>query len=374
MSAIGPALCSPVPAKTTSAVLATINPADIAKTFNDPVYVASDYAYRSQAEVDGAAEAIAEQIAGAFAEFEGVARGNPKLQAGTPVSIDNVGAPFDGKYTITTSHHRWDPTTGYTTAFSVTGRQERSLYGLTSGGGGTRLGQGPVIAQISDANDPQQQARVKLTFPWLSDSYVSDWARTVQPGAGKDRGAMVLPEVGDEVLVIFEQGDIRRPYVLGGLYNGVDTPPTTGLKLIDGSSGAINRRSMVSRRGHRIDLLDEDGRTEGITLATTGDKLQLTMDSVEAKITLHCDGKILIEGSKGIVIDSASSKLELKGSEVTITATSGVKIDGGSGAVNVATSGALALKGSTAKLEGTGTTEVKASGVLTVQGSLVKIN
>ena len=123
--------------------------------------------------------------------------------------------------------------------------------------------------------------------------------------------------------------------MLGGLYNGVDTPPTGGTTLIDGSSGAVNRRSMVSRRGHRIDLIDEDGRTEGITLATTGDKLQLKMDSVGTKITVHSDGKILIEGSKGIVIDSASSKLELKGSEVTITATSGVKIDGGSGAVNL---------------------------------------
>ena len=57
-----------------------INPVDIAKKFGDPVYVASDVAYRTQAEVDGAAAAIAEQIAGAFAEFEGVARGNPKLQ------------------------------------------------------------------------------------------------------------------------------------------------------------------------------------------------------------------------------------------------------------------------------------------------------
>ena len=125
------------PAKTTSAELATINPADIAKKFGDPVYVASDVAYRTQAEVDGAAAAIAEQIAGAFAEFEGVARGNPKLSAGAAISIDNVGAPFDGKYTITTSHHRYDPITGYTTSFSVTGRQERSLYGLTSGGGGS---------------------------------------------------------------------------------------------------------------------------------------------------------------------------------------------------------------------------------------------
>ena len=285
-----------------------------------------------------------------------------------------MGAPFDGKYTITTSRHRYDPATGYTTSFAVTGRQERSLFGLASGGAGGRIWQSPVIAQVSDANDPQQQARVKLTFPWLSDSYVSDWARTVQPGAGKNRGAMVLPEVGDEVLVIFEQGDIRRPYVLGGLYNGIDTPPTGGPKLIDGSSGAINRRSMVSRRGHRIDLIDEDGRTEGITLSSTGDKLQLKMDSVDTKITLHSDGKILIEGKGGIVIDSASAKLELKGSEVSIAGTSGVKIDGGSGSVDVSTSGPLSLKGTTAKLEGSASTDVKASGVLTIQGTLVKIN
>src|SRR6478752_7159733 len=367
------AFVATAPAATTSAVLATVNPVDIAKKFGDPVYVASDVAYRTQAEVDGAAAAIAEQIAGAFAEFEGVARGNPKLRAGAAVTVDNVGAPFDGKYTITTSRHRYDPITGYTTNFSVTSRQERSLYGLTSGGG-SRVPQGPVIAQVSDCNDPQQQGRVKLTFPWLSETYVSDWARTVQPGAGKDRGAMVLPEVSDEVLVIFEQGDIRRPYVLGGLYNGIDTPPTGGTKLIDGSSGAINRRSIVSRRGHRIDLIDEDGRTEGITLSTTGDKLQLKMDHVDTKITLHSDGKILIEGKGGIMIDAANSKLEMKGSEVSITATSGVKIDGGSGSVDVSTSGPLSLKGTTAKLEGSVSTDVKASGVLTIQGTLVKIN
>ena len=368
------AFVATAPAVTTSAVLPAYNPVDIAKKFGDPVYVATDVAYRSQAEVDSAAAAIAEQIAGAFAEFEGVARGNPKLHAGAAISVDNVGAPFDGKYTITSSHHRYDPNTGYTTMFSVTGRSERSLYGLANGGGGGKLGQGPVVAQVSDAKDPLEQGRVKLTFPWLSDTYVSDWARTVQPGAGKDRGALVLPEVGDEVLVLFEQGDIRRPYVLGGLFNGVDTAPKGKPDLIDGSSGAINRRSFVSRRGHRIDLIDEDGRTEGITLSTTGDKLQLKLDSVETKITVHSDGKILIEGKGGVLIDSASSKLELKGGEVSITSTSGVKIDGGSGGVDVQTNGQLSLKGSTAKLEGQASAEVKASGVLTVQGSLVKIN
>ena len=104
---------------------------------------------------------------------------------------------------------------------------------------------------------------MKLKFPWLSDDYVSDWARTVQPGAGKDRGWIVLPEVGDEVLVGFEQGDFDRPFVLGGLYNGVDTMPAGPNDLIDSGSGAINRRSLVSRRGHRIDLLDQDGQQGG---------------------------------------------------------------------------------------------------------------
>ncbi|MEO5832704.1 MAG: VgrG-related protein [Nakamurella sp.] len=367
------AFVATAPARTTSAVLPTTSPAELAKVFGDQIYVASDVAYRTQAEVEGAAGALAAQIAGAFAEFEGVARGNPKLCAGAAISIDNIGAPFDGKYMVTTSRHRYEPTTGYTTTFSVSAGQERSLFGLTGGGAG-RMGMGPVVAQVSDAKDPEQQGRVTLTFPWLSDSYVSDWARTVQVGAGKDRGAMVLPEVGDEVLVVFEQGDIGRPYVVGGLYNGIDTPPRGGTELIDGGSGAVNRRSMVSRRGHRIDLFDEDGRTEGITLSTTGEKLQLKLDSVGTTITVHSDGSVLVEGKGGVVIDAAGAKLELKGGEIAMTATSGVKINGGGGSVEVTAGAELALKGATAKLEGQASTDVKSSGVLTIQGTLVKIN
>ena len=311
------------------------------------MYVATDVAYRTQAEVDGAAAAIAEQIAGAFAEFEGVARGNPKLRAGTAIAVDNVGAPFDGKYTITTSHHRYDPVTGYTTAFSVTGRQERSLYGLTSGGGGGR-DRAPArwSAQVSDANDPQQQARVKLTFPWLSDTLRQrlgpDRATRRRQGPRRDGAARGRRRGAG--------ARSSRATSAGPTSSAACTTASTphrpaGSKLIDGSSGAVNRRSMVSRRGHRIDLIDEDGRTEGITLSTTGDKLQLMMDSVDTKITLHSDGKVLIEGKGGIVIDSASAKLELKGGEVSIAATSGVKIDGGSGAVNVRPAGPTGAQG-----------------------------
>lgn len=343
------ALVGTAPAATTSADLPTTTPVKLAAAFGSPEYVATEVPYRSQSEVDAAAKALADQIAGSFAEVDALARGNPKLVAGQAIAVDNLGEPFDGKYTITSSRHRFDPGTGYTTSFTVTGRADRSLSAMAGGSAGaSRIGVSTAV--VSDANDPQQQGRVKLTFPWLSDDYVSDWARTVQPGAGKDRGAMTVPEVGDEVLVAFEQGDFSRPCVLGGLFNGVDTPNSGGGGLVDGGSGAINRRSMVSRRGHRIDLLDADGRSEGITLSTSGDKLRLVMDSVGTAITVHSDGTVLVEGKQGITIDSASANLELKGGQVKIGATSGVTIDGGAGQISVSTGGVCSISGSQIKL------------------------
>lgn len=345
------ALVGTAPARTQAAQLSGpgVAPTDLAKAFGDPVYVASDVPYRGQAEVDAAAKALSEQIAGASAEFEGTARGNPKIRAGSAIAIDNLGAPFDGKYVVTSSRHVYDQTTGYTTHFAVTGRQERSLFGLASGSGARRTMPGVAIAQVSDARDPQHQGRVKLTFPWLSDDYVSDWARTVHAGAGKDRGCYVLPEVGDEVLVAFEQGDVRRPYVVGGLFNGVDTPKPGPVDDVDGGSGAINRRSLVSRRGHRIDLLDQDGRKEGIALATGDGKHTFTLDATGSSVTLHSDGSVTIEAAKGVTVDAKSSSLTLEGGDISIKAKTGLTLDGGP-SVKINGSGQVAVTGGLIKL------------------------
>lgn len=370
------AIIGTAPARTTSAELPGANPADLAHVFGDPTYVATAVPYRKQAEVDVAAQAVAEQIAGAFAELDAVARGNPKIRAGTAVSIDNIGAPFDGKYTVTTTRHHFEQTAGYVTQFAVTGRQERSLFGLASGGGSfpDRRLTGVVIAQVSDVHDPQGRGRVKLTYPWLSDTYVSDWARTAQPGAGQDRGAMVMPEVGDEVLVAFELSDIRRPYVIGGLYNGVDTPKSGPTDLVDAGSGEINRRSFVSRRGHRLDFLDQTGKTEGVTIRTGDDKLQLLMDATGTKLTVHSDGTVLVEASQGVTVDAASSTVELKGGDIKLTGTNGVTIDGGGGAVKVTAGSELSLTGVSAKLEGSAQTEVKGGATCSISAGLVRIN
>ena len=351
------ALTTRRPATTRGAELAQASPAEFAHAFGDPVYVATDVPHRTQAEVDTAAAAIAEEIAGAFAEFTGVAQGNPALKAGVAITVENLGVPFDGKYTVTTTRHRIDPTTGYTTSFAVTGAHDRSLLGLTGSSGRQRAPAGVVIGQVSDNNDPEKLGRVKVTLPWLSDDYVSAWARTVHAGAGKDRGTLILPEVGDEVLVIFEQGDLRRPYILGGLYNGVDQPDSKGIEPIDSGSGAVNRRSIVSRKGHRIDLLDQDGRHEGITLASGDGKLSVTVDATSTTITVHADGTVKIEGSQGITIDSAGAKLELKGGEISVNAT-----------------GNLQLKGASTTLEGSAQTEVKGGALCSVSAALVKIN
>jgi uncharacterized protein involved in type VI secretion and phage assembly len=366
------ALTATEAAATTRTELPTVTPQALAKAFGDPTYVATDVPYRTQAEVDEAAKALADEVASAFAEFEGTARGNPKLRAGAAVTIDGLGEPFDGKYTITTSRHRFDPVTGYTTSFSVTGRRDRTLLGLTSSGR-TKASAGIVIGLVSDVADPEKVGRVKVTFPWLSEDYVSGWARTVQAGAGKDRGWQVLPEVGDEVLVAFEQGDFRRPTVIGGLYNGVDTMPRGPVDLVDGGTGRINRRSMVSRLGHRVDLVDASGK-EGVRVTTTDEKLKLIMDHSGTTITLHADGKVVIEGTQGVTIDSASANMELKGNQIALKATGGITVDGGGGAVDVKAGSQLSLTGVSAKLEGSGTTEVKGGAMCSIQAALVKIN
>jgi phage protein D len=356
-------LIGTAPARTETAQLGGVNPAGLAEKFGSPVFVSGHVPYASQAEVDVAATALADQLAGAFAEFSGLARGNPELRADVAFTISNMGEPFDGKYTITSSRHRYDAATGYTTAVTVSGRQDRSLLGLT-GRGRDRRPPTALVAQVSDTNDPEAQGRVRLTFPSLSDDYVSDWARTVQPGAGADRGAMVVPEVGDEVLVVLDGAG--RPYVLGGLHNGVDQPRPGPVELIDGGSGAVNRRSTVSRRGHRIDLLDQDGRTEGIAMSTVDDALRLVLDATGTAITVHSDGTVLVEGARGVVVDAQQSKLQLKGATVEVVATRGVTVDGGGGGVEVTAGTALSLSGTTATLAGRAKTEIT--------GAPVKIN
>ncbi|HEV2088480.1 MAG TPA: VgrG-related protein [Cryptosporangiaceae bacterium] len=350
------------PARTTVAELPEVTPAGLAGLFGDGTFVATDVPYRTQADASTAATALAGQIAGAFAEIEGVAKGNPRLRAGSSVALANVGEPFQGKYTLSTTRHLFSADAGYTTAFTVSGRQERSLYGLAHGGHGGNGGNGRQVAGlvpavVTDVRDPERMGRVKVQFPWLADGYASGWARTVQVGAGHGRGSLILPEVGDEVLVGFEQGDFGSPYVLGGLYNGQDSPAETdGYDLVDANSGAVNGRQLVSRTGHRLELVDAAG-TDRVRVVSSDGKHLLELDKKANKVTVRSEGTLLVEGKQGVTVDAGSGPLELKGQRVQITSRS-----------------SASLEGTTVSVNGQGSAEVTASGTLTVRGGLVRIN
>ncbi len=361
-------------AATTTVEVDGASPAEVARAFGDQRYVATETPYGTQAEVEVAAAAIGAEISSGFAELEAVARGNPALRAGAAVSITGLGKPFDGKYTITTSRHRFDPGTGYTTLFTVTGRSDRTLLALAGGGGADQRTPGVVSALVTDVNDPERLGRVKLRMPWLSEDWTSPWARTVHAGAGKDRGFQVLPEVGDEVLVAFEQGDTRQPYVLGGLYNGVDAPPSHTPPAVDSGIGEISRRSMVSRLGHRIDLLDSSGKDDGILLNAGQDKVTLRLDAASTKITVHSDGEIVLDGSKGVTVNASSAKLDVKAGRMALKATDGIEIDGGAGPVKVSAGANLELKGMSATLHADTSLKVDSGAMCQIQSTLVKIN
>jgi uncharacterized protein involved in type VI secretion and phage assembly len=370
------AVSATAPAEAPATELPDVTPAKLAKAFASPNFVATDVPYRSQRAAQTAATALAAHLAGAFAEVEGVAKGNPKLRAGAAVALANVGKPFEGRYTLSSTRHLFSQEAGYTTSFVAAGRQERSLYGLASqgGGGGRRdLVAGLVPAVVSDVKDPEKLGRVRLTFPWLAADYTSGWARTVQLGGGPQRGTLILPEVGDEVLVGFEQGDFDAPYVLGGLHNGTDKPPTTPVDVVDGSSGAVNGRYFVSRTGHRLDFTESASAANEVKLATGDGKHVFTLDQKATKVTLHSDGSITIEAKNGVTVDAGSGPLDLKGQKVSITSQSDVIVNANAKLTLTGNSEAT-LKGAQAKVEGTAAAELTASGSVTVRGGIVRIN
>jgi uncharacterized protein involved in type VI secretion and phage assembly len=303
-------------AATTSASIRD-TPRDLASPFGDPVHTRVNRAFAEQAEVDAAANALADRIGSAFAAAEGVARGNPHLTAGTAVSISLTGASFDGRYVVASTSHRFDRR-GYRTRFTVGSRQERSLLGLIapSETAGPASGSGPpvhgvVTALVTGVDDPDSLGRVKLKFPWLSDNYETDWVRVAQFAAGNGRGAVFLPEVNDEVLVAFEHGEVRRPYVIGCLYNGVDHP-TLGDRIVDGD-GSVARRGVVSRKGHRLVLVDADSGAK-IEIDAHGD---LDIDA-QGDIVIEAKGKIELRAQTGITLDAGGGNVDVKGTTIRL--------------------------------------------------------
>jgi phage protein D len=334
------AVVGTAPAETSSVDLDD-TPADLADVSGHDRWVVTGRPLQDQAAVDDAAVAEAERVASGFAEAEGVARGHPDLKAGSAISVDGVAEPFTGRYTLSHTRHVFD-SEGYRTHFIVSGRQDRSLLGLTSmgagnGSAGSQALPGLAVAIVTDNADPEDMGRVKLRFPTLDENYESDWARVSQLGAGPDSGAVFLPEVNDEVLVGFESGDIRRPYIVGGLWNGQDMP-RLGDSLF--SEGRVLRRGLISRLGHRLVFLDDDDAS-GASLISGDDSLRLALKQSESTITVHSDGTIAITSGGEVTIESDA--------DISVTASGSLKLEG-QGGVSISSSGTVDIDGAMIEL------------------------
>jgi uncharacterized protein involved in type VI secretion and phage assembly len=165
------------------------------------------------------------------------------------------------------------------------------------------------LARVVDLNDPDNRSRVQirlLNFDGVTDQDGPVWARVAAPFAGDNRGAFLLPDVGDEVLVTFVNGDPRHPVILGGLWNGSATPPAS-------ISGGQNRLKVIrSKNGVKITLYDQDGQEQFIAETPGGQKVTLK----------DGPGSIVIEDSNG-------NSMKFEASGITINASAKVTINAG---------------------------------------------
>ncbi|MGI8856583.1 MAG: VgrG-related protein [Thermomicrobiales bacterium] len=268
---------------------------------------------RNQATADQLAQAHADHAAARFIEAEGATGGNPAIIAGASVHVSAVGDRFSGTYLVTSAVHLFNAKEGYTTQFNVSGHHPATLFNLLSPARDDPPMAGMMIGLVTDNQDPDGQGRVKVKFPALSSDHASTWAPVVVPGGGAERGIEFLPEVNDEVLVAFEQGDVHHPFVLGGLWNGVDGPPERSDSII--TNGRVQKRIIRSRTGHTIILDDSDGGG-GITIQDkNGNKIVL--DTASNALTIDVKGNASVKAQGNLSLE-AQGQVTIKGAIINL--------------------------------------------------------
>jgi uncharacterized protein involved in type VI secretion and phage assembly len=151
---------------------------------------------------------------------------------------------------------------------------------------------GVVIGLVTQV----QPGQVKVNFPWLDDQHESDWIRIATAMSGNGRGTFLMPELHDEVLVAFDQGNPRMPYIVGFLWNGQDQPPGQD----------VRDRRMTSRNGHTVRFLDATPSqgSVGALVIEDGHGNRIVMSN--SKITIQSIGLLEIDADvitiKGRVI------------------------------------------------------------------------
>lgn len=282
---------------------------------------------RSQSEADLLAQSILDEINADFIAAEGTALGNPALVAGKKVTLGNLGNRFSGAYMVSAATHTFTQD-GYEVYFRVEGAQARTISDLMMPADADVAAQdwrGVVTAIVTNNNDPQGRYRVKVKYPWLDDELESGWIRVTSAAAGPEMGFFWLPEVQDEVLVAFENGDFNYPYIIGGLWNGTDAPPEAISSAVQ--NGKVMVRTFKTREGHIIRLVDDPAEPH-IEIADYDGANVIRLDVAEKKLILKSTGEVTVQSQSNTTIE-ATGELNIKGSaNITVEASGQLNLKG----------------------------------------------
>ncbi|MFF1509282.1 phage baseplate assembly protein V [Streptomyces sp. NPDC058326] len=289
----------------------------------------------------------------------GSALGMPRLRADSWVRLTGIGSTLGGSHYVSAVRHRLGRR-GYTTEFQVGSppplRPQAPAAAPggrgTAAAGASAVTDGLVLGLVQDLDDPLGLGRVKVAFPWLAPAAEPVWSRLSTLSAGSGHGTWFVPDVGQEVLVGFIGDDHRFPVVLGALWNGRAAPP----ERMDPKTNGI--RSVVTRSGHRLTFDDAAGGRIALTTAA-GHRLELDDGKGEVVLTEKGGGCSVALSSGGVAITARSG-------DITLSAPAG--------AVKVAAASFTAKSTGVAAVESAAALELKAAGVLSVTGALVKIN
>jgi uncharacterized protein involved in type VI secretion and phage assembly len=299
-------------------------------------------------EVTARANAAAMQLGHERVQASATTQGDPLLLAGEYVTVSGVGTRFGGTHRIVSAVHSYG-TRGYVTQLTL-GAGGRPLAEAMHASRGRSFADHLAIGIVTDNKDPDKLGRVKVRYPLLNDEVESGWARIAWGAAGKERGTVSLPHVNDEVAVGFEHGNVRRPVVLGALFNGVDTP---GADLVKADS------SLAARFPRDLDV-----KTQKKTLLTSGE--DITVKSEKGKFEVEAKADMKLTSSSGtITIEATAGQIKATGKAgVEISASGPLKITS-TAPVTIESNAALQLKGSVV--------QVQASGILQLSGATVMI-
>lgn len=214
-----------------------------------------------------------------------------------------------------------------------------------------------VVIKNDSTNDSEKPGPglVKVKIPLLGMKE-SNWARMASFMAGKERGAFFLPEVDDEVLVAFENGDVNKPFIIGALWNGKDAPPETN------SDGKNNTRIIKSRSGHIIQLFDKSGEEKILIKSSKGHILE--MNDKSGSETLSIIDK---SGKNSIVVSTKDNK-------ITITSEKDIELNAPKGKIALSAKNIEIKSSAATKIEASAGMDIKASANMTIKGATVAIN